>query len=783
MKLTTNISTLLFLFIANIVFSQTVTQTVKGKVFDNETQIPLIGATVVILGTDPIIGTTADLEGNYKITNVPIGRYNIQFSYIGYNPAIASEIIVTSGKEVVINTGLKQSVEQMAEVTIKAYLGKDKPINSMAILSARSFTVEEARRYAGGVDDPARMASAFAGVAVGNIQDNAIIIRGNSPKGVSWRLEGVEIPSPNHFSGGNVAGGGAVTIFSSQLLSNSDFYTGAFPAEYGNAMAGVFDMKLRTGNSEKREHTIQAGVLGMEIASEGPFKMGKNATYLFNYRYSTFGLLYKLGIFKMKEVIKYQDLSFKLNFPTQKAGIFSLWGIGAVDDNNSPDEHDSTNWETDWNRIKFNWNINTGALGLSHKIIVGKQTYINTTIAASGIKNTMEATRLDNNLIQRPFWYFADKSGKVTLSSFVNHKFSAKHTVKTGVNYSSLFFNLNLNSTINNDPESFQNFVLDKGNSSYSEFFVQSKYDISEKLFINTGINANYFALNNDFSIDPRFAIKWEFHSKHSLSFGFGKHSQKEELKMYLINRNVNGTIEFPNKNLDLSHARHFVLGYDWLINDNLRLKIEPYYQFLYNVPGIPDSSYSLINFKQDWTFRDQLTNDSKGRNIGIDFTFERFLNRNYYYLITASIFDSKYKGGDGVWHNSRYDKGFVINLLFGKEYFLQNNKILGVNGRLNYVGGERTSPVLIEKSLQAKTVIYDESKAFEEQLPSMYYLDFSITYRINKQKYSGVWAFQLKNALGSPAYDDYSYNNKTGKIDRVENVFIFPVLSYKIEF
>ncbi|PKN96657.1 MAG: TonB-dependent receptor, partial [Chloroflexi bacterium HGW-Chloroflexi-5] len=711
------------------------------------------------------------------------GRYNIQVSYMGYNPVTIPEVLVTSGKEVVTHVGLKQSVTQMQGVTIKAGTSKDQPLNTMATVSARSFTVEETRRYAGGLDDPARMASAFAGVTVGNVQDNAIIIRGNSPKGVSWRLEGVEIPNPNHFAGGNVAGGGVVTIFSSQLLANSDFFTGAFPAEYGNALAGVFDMKLRSGNNEKREHTFQIGVLGIDAASEGPLKFSKNSTYLFNYRYSTLGLLCEAGIIPSQQVPRYQDLSFKLNFPTQKAGIFSVWGIGAIDNNNEPDETDSTLWESNWDRISYDWNLKTGATGITHKLMSGKNTLINTTLAASGTQNIMDATRLDDNLEQRPNWYFVDKSGRITWSSYVNHKFSAKHTVKAGISCHELFYSLDLNSTVNEVPGTFQNFVNEKGNSLFSEFYVQSKYDISEDLSVNSGVNLNYFVLNKESSVDPRLGIRWEFSPRHSLSLGYGKHSQLEELRIYFIHQNEQGYTEYPNKNLGFSHAQHIILGYDWLINEHLRLKIEPYFQYLYNIPGIADSSYSMINFKQDWSFNSTLENNSIGRNTGVDITFERFLNKNFYYLITASVFDSKYRADDGVWRNTRYDKGYVFNVLFGKEFFTKNNRVLGLNIRMNYMGGERVSPVLMQESILAKTVIYDESKAFEDQLGATYYLDLSVTWRANKKKYSGVWALQIKNMLGSPMHEGYDYYYKTQTIQPVETVVVLPTLSYKIEF
>jgi hypothetical protein len=765
--------------------AQNIVQTVKGKVVDNELQIALPGANVAVLGTNPLLGATTDPNGNFKIENVPVGRYTVQISFLGYDPVTIPEILVGSGKEVVIAIGLKESVTQVEQVVVKAHARKDRPLNSMATISARSFTVEETRRYAGGLDDPARLVSAFAGVTTGNIQDNAIIIRGNSPKGVAWRLEGVDVPNLNHFTGGNVAGGGLVSVISSQLLANSDFYTSAFPAEYGNALAGVFDIKLRTGNTEKREYTFQAGVMGIDLSSEGPFVKGKEASYLFNYRYSTFGLLVDLGVIPSEQIPRYQDLSFKLNFPTKHAGIFSLWGTGAKDFNHQPVDRDSSTWETSWDRNTYDWKVDLGAIGLNHKYICGKNTYLNSSLVGSGNNNSMDMKRLDDELNERPNWYFVDRSGKITLNLFVNHKFSAKHINRTGFNFNTLFYNIDLNGTINDIPETYRNFVKEKGFSHHFQLYSQSKYEITSNLSVNAGIHAEYFALNGNYTIDPRLGLSWEFKSGHSLSFGYGKHSQLEEMKIYFINKEVGDKTTFPNKNLGLSHAHHFVLGYDWRLNENVRLKIESYYQYLYNIPGIPDSSYSMINFKQDWTFRDSLANNSVGRNLGVDITLERFLNNNFYYLVTASIFDSKYRGDDKVWRNSRYDKVFVANILIGKEFFIGKNRnnVLGINGRLNIVGGERISPILLNESIEAKREIYDETRAFEVQEPYRSYLDLTLTYRINKKHHASIWALQVKNVLGAPLSEGYSYNFKTNEIQKDETVVILPVISYKIEF
>jgi hypothetical protein len=478
----------------------------------------------------------------------------------------------------------------------------------------------------------------------------------------------------------------------------------------------------------------------------------------------------------------YQDLSFKLNFPN-KYGSIAVWGIGALDKMQKPQISDSSRWENENSRSDLDWKLCMGAAGITNKLFLGKQTYINTTVAASGTMNKMYMKRFDNKLIARPNWFFIDNSGKIVFSTYMNHKFNKRHTLKAGINYRTLFYNLDLNSTINNAPETFQNFVKEDGHSSFSEFYIQSKYDITENFSINTGINTNYFALNNDFSIDPRFSIKWQSPSKHSFSLGFGKHSQTEELKIYLVNKNVNGRLNYPNRDLSLSQALHFVIGYDWHIANDLRLKVETYYQYLYNIPGKPGGSYSLINFTQDWTFRDSLANNSKGRNYGIDLTLERFLNNGYYFLITTSVFKSRYCGDDGVWRSTRFNKGYVANILFGKEFNLRNNKLLGLNGRFSYIGGDRISPVLMSESIQNETVYYDESKAYEIQTKAARYLDLTLTYRINKPKHSRVWALQIKNVLGSKNYEGYSYFYKTQTIENKSYTVILPILSYKIEF
>ncbi|MBK9014232.1 MAG: carboxypeptidase-like regulatory domain-containing protein [Saprospiraceae bacterium] len=318
-----------FLLNAICVFSQEPTQTIRGTVTDKESNITLIGAEVAVLSIDPVVGDVTDSDGHFKIGKIPVGRHTIQVSYLGYEPMTVPNLLVTAGKELVLNLELVESAVQLEVATVIAKHDKAEALNEMATVSARSFSVEETSRYAGSFYDPARMATNYAGVAVGSSDDlsNEIVVRGNSPSGILWRLEGVEIPNPNHF--GSMGGsGGGISMLSSSTLSNSDFYTGAFPSEFGNALSGVFDLNLRNGNNEKREYAIMFGALGLEGAAEGPFRKGGQGSYLINYRYATLGLLAAAGINIAGDVTpKYSDVSFKMNMPTQKAGTFAIFGL------------------------------------------------------------------------------------------------------------------------------------------------------------------------------------------------------------------------------------------------------------------------------------------------------------------------------------------------------------------------------------------------------------------------------------------------------------------------
>ncbi|MDX9883236.1 MAG: TonB-dependent receptor [Prolixibacteraceae bacterium] len=772
---------LLFYFTA-IAFAQNPGQVIKGKVTDVVTEMPLPGATVVIQDSSPQIGTITDENGDFRLWNIKPGRYNIMVSFIGYENYLFREILVGSGKEVILNAGLKELTEQLDEVKIVARTSKEKPINAMATISARQLSVEEANRYAGGYDDPARLAGSFAGVA-SEIGNNGIIIRGNSPRNVLWKMEGVEISNPTHFANVIAFGAGGITALSSQMLANSDFFTGAFPAEYGNALSGVFDIRMRTGNKDRHEHTFQAGIIGIDFASEGPLVKDGNASYLFNYRYSTYSLLGSL-IPEEAGKIGYQDFSFKLNFPTKNTGTFSLWGIGAIDSQKRDPFTNPDEWEKPSDKEGYKLNLSTGALGLSHKLLFGTKTYLHTTLAMSGNGIKTEYDELDENLQLHDCERVNNNTWKYTLTSSLNHKFGPKHNNKTGFIYNMHYYNVdNREAEVLGGPLFV--YANETGNTSTIQAFSQSNIQMSNKLELNLGLHTHFFGLTDELSIEPRLGMKWQLNSNQSVGLAYGLNSRLEMIGFYLARQETeNGMIQ-PNRNLELTKAHHFGLAYDLNINKNTRLKVEPYYQYLFDVPVVPNSYFSLQNLELDWFFNETLINDGTGTNIGIDFTLERFLNKGFYYLATASFFDSKYKGGDGIERNSLYNKNFIVNLLAGKEWNVGKNdaNILGINGRLSILGGDRYIPVLEDESLATGKIIYDYNRAYEPREDVAKVLSFSVSYRKNKPKYASIWSFHLLNALGQDEFRGYEFDLKTDALKKQYDLIVVPNISYKIEF
>jgi CarboxypepD_reg-like domain len=777
------ITTLFLLLTTPVLWAQPITQTIKGTVLDKSIKSPLIGASVVLLSTQPLRGATADDNGFFKITGIPVGKHTLKISYVGYKDVVLNNIVVNSGKELELNIDMEEQVVQAQEVVIRAKIEQQKALNELSVVSTKTFAVEQTQRFAAAFNDPGRMATAYAGVVGSNDGNNTIVIRGNSPNGLLWRMEGVDIPNPNHFSSVGTSGGG-ISILSAQVLTNSDFSTGAFAVEYGNALSGVFDLKLRRGNTEKREYTIQAGLVGLDLAAEGPLSTRhKKGSYLINYRYSTLGLLQNMGLNIGDASTKFQDLSFNIAMPTEKLGNFTVFGFGGLSDQLGKSVADSLLWQQDSNK-RYGWNLtaNTGAIGMTHSLIFDKS-YLKTVVIASGTSNLFDANELLSDYSRRTLNSENHKNIKYTLSSVYNHKFNAKHLLRAGGYANWLQFNYYQNNWDIEQQESTVQ-IDNQGGTASTNLFAQWQYRPTEALTFNTGFHHHYLHLNKKSAIEPRFSAKYAFSERQSISVGYGLHSQLQPMGIYFYDDEAT-TQRLPNQHLDFTKAQHFIIAFDQMLAGNWHIKTEAYYQYLYDVPvstGL-NGTQSLLNVAEGYSSGVYL-NQGKGRNMGIELTVEQFLTNGFYLLWSSSIYDSKYQALNGQWYNTRFNSHVANSFLMGKEWdFSKKNRSLALNLKLTHVGGLFSTPVDVVASQQNGETVFDQTRPFSHRLPYYLRADVGIRLKRNYARITTTLALDIQNVTNRSNVFNQYYSPETQTVKYNYQAPLIPILSYKIEF
>lgn len=767
-------------------------QNVRGRVIDAESKQPMVGV-VVVLQSNNALNAITDDNGYFIINNVPVGRQSFVFQMAGFDTYTASEVMVISGKELELNASMVESLHKLNEVTVSANKDRVRPLNEFAAISARSFSVEETRRYAASFADPARMVMNFPGVSNGGDMDNGVVVRGNSPKGVLWKLEGIEIPNPNHFAGLG-ATGGAISMLNANTLGTSDFYTGAFVPEIGNALSGAFDLNLRNGNTDRYEHTVQIGTLGAEIATEGPFKKGSKASYILNYRYSTLAILepfIKLG----GMIPKYQDGSFKVNLPTAKAGTFTVFGLGGHNVAAQNAVADSSKWhkeeENDENHVSFN---NKGTMmigGISHQYFLKKDAYIKTIVSASTDQSIQGADTLNpgDNYKKVPVQNSTLKNTAYRVSVVYNQKLDARNTLRAGIIAQQWNYDFSMKSYFSNENQ-WKDLLTSDGSTQFYQGYAQWKSRITEKLTMVAGIHASYLSLNGKYTIEPRASATYQMR-KSKVTLAAGLHSKPEHISTYFYQNAVVGdNITHPNKDLDMQRAFHGVAGYEISLPLKLRLKLEAYYQYLYDVPIEKDSNsaFSIINANDIYSLmrtKKQLVNEGTGRNYGIDISLERPFANNYYVIATGSVFNSTFTTYKGERYSTQYNRGYQMNLIGGKEFKLTSNgrRIIGLNGKILFSGGLRESPIDLQRSIQSKEMEAVAGQYYTKQAPAYFRADATIYYKLNNKRATHTIQFEVQNLTNRENYYFSYYDDRTQSIKRVNQLGILPNLSYRIDF
>lgn len=780
---------LILIFFSGIISGQVYYQKLAGIVVDAESRQSLPGASIQIETFSKINGVSADATGRFTVM-VPPGRHTLKVSFVGYNTRILKDIQVGSGKETNISVELTEAHQQTDEITVVGKTGRS--LNPMAAVSVRTLRSQDASRYAGGYYDPLRMVANFPGVASGNSDDNnEIVIRGNSPRGLLWRLEGIEIPNPNHLSNGQGGSGGAFSVISTNSLSGFDFFTGAFPAEYGNAYSGVMDLNLRTGNTSKHEYSLGISVVGAEASAEGPFNKTSGNSWFGNFRYANFDFLTKYGIIDKEEVgiiPRSMDWAFKSSFKTKKSGTFDFFSVGGTSRVGDVASTDPALIKSGADKDEYLETHFMAVAGIKHLwILPDSKSYFRTTAGFTFQKDETTNDQVDTLLRKTVTYSEIFSYPSIRLSVVFNRKFNVYHTIRVGFDYNSLLGDLFAKRYVS--AAVYDTLINTNTRGWHNSYFAQWKYKPVNAVEINTGLHLLHSGITHELLWEPRIGIVFYLPYNQTISLGSGLHSRLEPLSIYNYRIKTDKTHrDEVNSNLKAVRALHFMVGYNKQFGADWHIGLEAYYQSLFSVPIAVNSQSQYAVLNSSYGLPDVImANNGKGINKGIEFTIEKDFTQGYYFLFTASLFDSKYKAPDGNWYNTYYNNGFIYNLTGGKEFAVghERQNTLGFNFKTMIRGGFRYTPVDIAQSIKSKKVIYNISETYGERLPFYQRVDLGLSYRLNKFRKAWIFMADIQNVTNRKNIVRNKFTYLSGKIveSTSKTVGMVPVATVKIEF
>lgn len=758
----------LFLFVLSCVSqaqAQEITQTVVGKVKEATTHELLPGANVSVFQKGELVtGASTDGHGKFSLTLIP-GRYRLEVSFTGYQ-SIEQELLVIAGKSPLLEITLQESPTVLEEVTVNP--------TSISEPGVTSLSIEKTLRVPANFFDPVRMLTSYPGVVTTNDQANSIAVKGYSPNGVLWRLQGLDIVNPNHTANAGTlsdkptVSGGGVSILSAQLLDKTDFHSGNLSPRYGNALAGVMDMSLRAGSTEKMQYTAQASLIGIDLAAEGPINKEKQSSFLVNYRYSTIGLLSQMGVDFGDETINFQDVSFNLNFPSKKGGNLSVFGFAGWS-KNLFDAKPEAEWEEEKDRYTINYDGTAYGAGFVSQFKPG---WASVSLGAS-VSGQEQNRTSQGTIVPYPNVYKEGYSSDRTIvSSFLKgvHKIN-RGFIELGASTSYFTNHMDVSTITQLYIDPFTPNV--KG--TVDGFLIQPYLSWQQyigKFNLNAGIRYVNFSYNQSDSFEPRVSISRNF-TDNIFTLSYGLTSQWQQTQTYLT---------AGNNNLPFSKSNQFTLEWRRKFNTDVSVVSSVYYHELFNVPIAPGvQHYSLINQWEDFP-RENLVGDGKGRNYGLDAYVEKRFYGDMYFMVSGSLYQSEFSTNGILYEDSRFNGNFTSSLLTGKEW-KSKNKAFGVHARVLYSGGLRQLPIDQVSSEFVGTTMYSASEGYSVKYPNYFRTDLRVSWRKNKPGYTRTLSIDVQNLTGQLNVAYQYYDTFLKQVTTKYQLGIIPVIAYRVDF
>ncbi len=739
--------------------------TLKGTMIDRQTKEPLAGANVILIDTR--LGAATDLKGNFTIQNIPVGAYSIQFSYIGYETITKTDIIIKSNRTTFIESDLGQSTMQTETIEVNAgYFVKmeEQPV------SLTNFSREEIRRAPGSAGDVSRILMSLPSIAKVNDQSNSLVVRGGSPVENSFYIDNIEIPNINHFPTQG-SSGGPIGILNVEFIKDVDFYAGGFSPMYGDKLSSIMNIRFREGNRERFNGQLDLNWAGFGGVFEGPV-FDQQGSWLFSARRSYLEWVIKMFDVGTSVAPSYGDIQGKLVYDLSDQHRITVLGILA-------DSHSSsTKQVADENAMIAygDQDIYEFAAGLNWRALWSKLGYSNTSLSftsASYKENFSETSTqmplLKNNSLEQT----------ITLRNTNHLHLNDFHSVQVGFEIKQItsdydnFYAETLDPAGNIVPALK---LTDKISTEKYGLFLNYIINPVEKLRLNLGIRGDLFSYNNKSVMAPRFSAAYKLNDRTTISGSAGLFYQN--LPLLLLAQRQN------NRQLKTMQATHYILGVNHLISENTRLTVEVYKKDYKNFPldsaqpgfFIIDELYYNHGF---FTYHENLNDNGKAFTQGVELTIQKRLAKDFYGLLSASYFQSRYSDSNGLWKNRVYDNRVVLSVEGG---YKPNNE-WEFSMRWIYAGGPPYTPYDQKASREINRGILDDTQINNERYPDYHSLNvrfdkrFHFTYS-NLIVYLSIWnVYNQKNVAS------YYWNDSENKQDVIYQWGLLPIFGLEYEF
>lgn len=735
--------------------------TIMGKVIDKQTKEPLPFVNISVLNEN--YGAATDINGNYKIENIPIGTYQLRASAIGYESQVKTDIIVSSGRPAMINFELMPTVIKLQDAVVEAEYFIKIPSE---MVSVRGFSQEEIRRAPGGFEDVVRALSVLPGIAQADPGRNDLVVRGGAPSENLYIVDGFVVQNINHF-GSQGATGGPLSYINLDFVSNTTFSTGGFSAQYGDKLSSVLTINLREGRKDRfgGKATVSATQFGLNL--EGP--LAQNQTFLFSARRSYLDLIFRAAGFSF--VPEYYDVLTKYNYDIDNKNKFSYLFIGAFDNvrffNDTPEKRIDNTRALGSDQIQY-------VTGFSYRhihslgffdIALGRNFVDYDTYQRDSSLNYIfkNLSREGENFLKADFNIITPRKSEFTFG------FIARHVrFKSDIKFPSF-------RTTFGEILPISDFEIHKNYYKLGAY-AQFNHVVLERVRINAGIRGDYFdAIKDKYSIAPRLGASIMLTPITNFNISVGRYHQSPSY-IWLA------AFE-QNKNLKFIRTDQYIVGFDHLLREDIQAKIEFYYKDYANYPTSVVRPYlTLANTGAGFAGADDnfssfglepLVSAGKGFSRGIEFSLQKKSSQiPHYGIFSLTYGQTKFKGLDGILRNGAYDQTWIINLSAGYIF----NPKYEASLKFRFATGKPYTPFNPDGTQSIENYL-------AKRLPEQHSLDLRIDRRFNFEKWTLIAYIDIQNIYNRKNVSFVRWDRKTNSVDNTASIGILPSIGVSAEF